>query len=1315
MKKLKYSLFLIILFLFLFFENKVFALSINVEDDSNSKNTVSSEINMSKASWFSVTIPKKIVIDGSKKDIYTQNYEITVKGDLSGHETIYVIPEDNFKLKDITGLKEVTCNVSQSKNSFTIPSVGILDENTEGTVRTSNIEAGFYSGDFNFEIYKEIISNHIFGDWFTYLEPTCTEKGISRRVCSICNGYEEKDINALGHDWDSQKDENGYYIQRCKRNNSHIKNNGVVTYTISYTLNKGTISGQKTSYNVETDTFTIPTPTRSGYTFKGWSGTGLSGDTNKTVTVSKGSTGNKTYTANWTANTDTKYTVYHQQEQLDGTYKTVNTDSLTGTSDSKITPNTRSYTGFTAPSKQEIVISPEGTSSVTYKYSRNSYTVSVTKGIGISTVTGAKSYKYEQSVSIGYTLSNGYTFDSWTGDKTTSTFTMPASNVSMKANGKPISYTISYILNSGTISGQKTSYTIETDTFTIPTPTRSGYTFKGWSGTGLSGDTNKTVTVSKGSTGNKTYTANWIQNVNYKVIHQQEQLDGTYKEFETQTFTGPIGSKVKPAVKAYTGFNSPSTTEITITSDGKASVTYKYSRKTYTVTCEDWIVDASKNKKTNITSNIPLSTDSTYNNRTATVKYGTVINASAWGSQTGRSKYAPNYGYVGSNGNVTVTGNVTVYRYFHQTFDVNMTLDGTSNSTGKDGDKTIGTFDVYINGTLVSNDVCDYCALQPYGANVELKDFKANTGYKYKGNASMTGTMKDVTLVLAPAYVRTYEVTTLYSEGISKVTGAGYYEKGATVTLEATVYDCATWVNWTGNSTNTNKKFQFTMPASAVNYKANAKPNTSATTHNWKITVSQAATCETDSVESQVCTKCGHTKTTHNTKATGHIADKSKDVITKATCTKGGYTTHTCSKCGKTFVDTYTTATGHKYNSEGTCTVCGDFDINKLSPGTYTKVTENGKTRYTVNKSWDALISENILTVDSNGYVRIVGANTTTGASPNKDKIVGFVVLPTTVKKVDGASFYQCTQITGYYISKNVESFVDGWSNSKLGEFYVSPENTRFTVENGALYSKDKSILWCSAKAGTGAFNVSSSCKTIKSCAFARSGYSTINLPNGVTTLEGGSFRNMNNIKSITIPASLTTLNGAFPCSGNLATINVNSNNSKYVSVDGVVYTQDMKTLVACGAGKTGALNIPESVTRIENNSVDGCNKITSVEIPNTVTYIGDWAFSGCSSLTKITLPDNANYTEIRTGAFATIGVSEVIIPKNVKTIYRSNFRGKVTSLKFADTTKQWKLTLQDKNGTAVSGVPTGAFSVTNASQNATYFNKYIYYRWDRQ
>ena len=71
-------------------------------------------------------------------------------------------------------------------------------------------------------------------------------------------------------------------------------------YSVTYNLNGGSLSGQKTSYTVA-DSFTLPQPTRTGYTFTGWTGTGLSGLT-KTVTVLKGSTGNLSYTANWSAN-----------------------------------------------------------------------------------------------------------------------------------------------------------------------------------------------------------------------------------------------------------------------------------------------------------------------------------------------------------------------------------------------------------------------------------------------------------------------------------------------------------------------------------------------------------------------------------------------------------------------------------------------------------------------------------------------------------------------------------------------------------------------------------------------------------------------------------------------------------------------------------------------------------------------------------------------------------------------------------------------------------------------------------------------------
>ncbi len=72
-------------------------------------------------------------------------------------------------------------------------------------------------------------------------------------------------------------------------------------YNISYNYNGGTNPGNPATYNTNTNTFKLKKPTKIGYTFKGW--TGSNGSTPQTsVSISKGSTGNKRYTANWTRN-----------------------------------------------------------------------------------------------------------------------------------------------------------------------------------------------------------------------------------------------------------------------------------------------------------------------------------------------------------------------------------------------------------------------------------------------------------------------------------------------------------------------------------------------------------------------------------------------------------------------------------------------------------------------------------------------------------------------------------------------------------------------------------------------------------------------------------------------------------------------------------------------------------------------------------------------------------------------------------------------------------------------------------------------------
>ena len=85
-----------------------------------------------------------------------------------------------------------------------------------------------------------------------------------------------------------------------------------------------------------------------------------------------------------------------------------------------------------------------------------------------------------------------------------------ANNTTLYAKWTATNYTITYNTNGGNSIAQKT-YTIETATFDLPTPTRTGYTFAGWyDNANLTG--NKVTQVAKGSTGNKTFYAAWTIN-----------------------------------------------------------------------------------------------------------------------------------------------------------------------------------------------------------------------------------------------------------------------------------------------------------------------------------------------------------------------------------------------------------------------------------------------------------------------------------------------------------------------------------------------------------------------------------------------------------------------------------------------------------------------------------------------------------------------------------------------------------------------------------------------------------------------------------
>ena len=116
---------------------------------------------------------------------------------------------------------------------------------------------------------------------------------------------------------------------------------------------------------------------------------------------------------------------------------------------------------------------------------------------------------------------------------------MPAEDLTIKAKWTVNTYTITYDLDGGTAEGNPASYTVESGAITLAEPAKPGYTFTGWSGTDLEGADNLDVTIPAGSTGDRSYTAHWQVNTVYSTLR-----------FETRggsalaTLALPYGSRV---------------------------------------------------------------------------------------------------------------------------------------------------------------------------------------------------------------------------------------------------------------------------------------------------------------------------------------------------------------------------------------------------------------------------------------------------------------------------------------------------------------------------------------------------------------------------------------------------------------------------------------------------------------------------------------------------------------------------------------------------------------------------------------------------
>ena len=298
----------------------------------------------------------------------------------------------------------------------------------------------------------------------------------------------------------------------------------VIEYTIITLLEGGNEGSSQVYFYTVEQTVTLPTPTRTGYTFLGWTGEGIT-TPQPNVTIPKGSTGDKTYIENW------ELTEYNITMDLNG--GSGETTLLYTVIDDEFalpTPTRHGYefvgwTGEGITTPQTSVKIPKGSTgnkAYTANWQVIEYTITLDTNGG--PVVSPIKYTVEDTFTLPYILRPGYEFAGWTLDGSgmlpfTPLIINPGTtgDLHYKAEWRLAEYTITMDLDGG--SGQeKVVYTITDEDFELPTPTRNGYEFVGWTGERIT-TPQTSVKIPKGSTGNKAYTANW------KVIRYTITLD----------------------------------------------------------------------------------------------------------------------------------------------------------------------------------------------------------------------------------------------------------------------------------------------------------------------------------------------------------------------------------------------------------------------------------------------------------------------------------------------------------------------------------------------------------------------------------------------------------------------------------------------------------------------------------------------------------------------------------------------------------------------------------------------------------------------
>ena len=264
-----------------------------------------------------------------------------------------------------------------------------------------------------------------------------------------------------------------------------------------------------------------------------------------------------------------------------------------------------------------------------------------------------------------------------------------------------------------------------------------------------------------------------------------------------------------------------------------------------------------------------------------------------------------------------------------------------------------------------------------------------------------------------------------------------------------------------------------------------------------------------------------------------------------------------------------------------------------------------------------------IFTTDGNGKI--------TGYTCSKEELPKNLVIPAKIgdevtTSIGYCAFFGCSGLTSVSLSSCTSltsiglgafsgcsgltsvSFPASLTSIGSEAFYCCTDLTSMSFPASLTSIGEKAFIGCSGLTSVTVDNGNSTYKAVDNVVYTKDRTTLVFAAGGLT--------------SVTIPSTVTSIgNFAFSgCSG-LTSVTVDNGNSKYKSVDNVVYTKDGTTLVFAAGGLT-SVTIPNTVTSIGRYAFSWCTGLTSVSFPASLTWIGRGAFDGCYNLTSATFAD---------------------------------------------------------------------------------------------